>query len=80
MALECEFSCELFDSKGRIKQLKNCEYSSIKNLLVDDFNFEPTVALDLETFLMDIFKYDVTQRPSAKQLQENIWLKSVSSQ
>jgi serine/threonine-protein kinase SRPK3 len=76
MTLECEFSKELFDSKGRIKQFKNCEYSSIKQLLIDDFNFDPVIALELDAFLMTIFKYDVDQRPSAKQLQDNIWLNS----
>ena len=75
MALECGFSNELFDSKGRIKQLHNHNYSSIKNILID-FNFEPSIALEIETFLMNIFKYDVKQRPSAKELQGHIWLKS----
>ena len=76
MALDCEFSYDIFDSKGRIKDLQNCDYSSIKKLLIDEFNFDPIIAFELETFLMDIFKYDVKQRPSAKQLQENKWLKS----
>jgi len=80
MALECEFSKELFDSKGRIKHLQNCEYISIKNLLITDFNFDQVIALELDAFLMAIFTYEVNERPSAKQLQENKWLKQEVSQ
>ena len=39
MCLDCDYTDNLFDNKGRILKHKNCEYTSLK-ILVSEFKFD----------------------------------------
>ena len=74
MADECEFSEELFDIKGRILKMKQCNYTSISEILVKDFNFTELDAKNIENFLKLLLEYNPKKRASAKQCLEHDWL------
>lgn len=76
MCLDCEFTDDLFDNKGRILKMKNIDYKSISEILVDDFNYEPNAAQKLETILKLFLEYNVSNRISAKDALNLEWLKN----
>jgi serine/threonine-protein kinase SRPK3 len=74
MALDCEFSEELFDSKGRIINRKQCEYTNIETLLIKDFEYKENVSKEISVFLSKLLDYNVKTRYSANKLIDDEWL------
>ena len=74
MCDECDFSEELFDNKGRIKKYKNCDYTSIKKILIDEYEFDEIESQNIQEFLMALLRYDISKRVSAKQALTLEWL------
>lgn len=69
----CDFSSDLFDSKGRIQKYRNVEYTSIYDLLLQH-NIEKNYSKEISDFLKFIFIYDPNKRLSANELLRNTWL------
>ena len=74
MALDCEFSDELFDSKGRIINMKHCDFTNIETLLYREFEYTENVSKELSVFLSKLLDYNVKTRYSANKLIDDIWL------
>lgn len=74
MADECEFSEELFDIKGRILKMKQCDYTSLSEILIKEFNFSEKDSIEIEEFLKILLDYCPKKRGSACDLLEHTWL------
>ena len=75
MCLNCEFTDDLFDNKGRILKMRNIDYTSLREILVDDFNYEQESADELEGILKLFLEYNIINRISAKDALNLEWLK-----
>jgi serine/threonine-protein kinase SRPK3 len=74
MTQNCDFSEDLFDKKGHILNNKSCEYTTIKDVLMENFEFEETDAQETGEFLKLIFEYDPKKRISARECLNHQWL------
>jgi serine/threonine-protein kinase SRPK3 len=74
LCLECEFSKDLFDSKGRILKKREIDFTSISELLVDEADYQQESADELETVIKLFLEYDVNKRISAKDAMQLEWL------
>lgn len=74
MCVNCDYTDNLFDNKGRILKHKNCEYTTIQTILVENYDFDLKLALDIQTFLTKLFEYQVNSRYNAKQCLSDIFL------
>jgi serine/threonine protein kinase len=74
MALDCEFSDELFDSKGRIINRTQCEYTNIETRLFKEFDYKENVSKEISVFLSKLLDYNVKTRYSANKLIDDEWL------
>ena len=74
MALDCDFTEDLFDNKGRILKHKNCEYTSIEEILKNDFEYDDLNAKNIDIFLRKVFAYDLKERYSALEAANDIWI------
>jgi serine/threonine-protein kinase SRPK3 len=70
----CEFVDDLFDTKGRILKMKHCEYTSIKNILMNDYEYNDTDAQEIHSFLHTLLDYDIKKRASATEALNSEWL------
>ena len=73
LTLNCEFSENLFDNQGRIKNIMNYESLDLQKKLEQYISLES--ALELSKFLRTILDYDIKKRPSALELIDSEWLK-----
>jgi serine/threonine-protein kinase SRPK3 len=74
MCLNCEFTDDLFDNKGRILKMRNVDCTSISEILVDNFNYEPEVSQELEKIMLLFLEYNIKERISAKNALNLQWL------
>ena len=74
MADMCDFSEDLFDNKGRVLKHKNCNYTSISEILIKEYEFQEDNAKDIECFLKKLLNYDPKNRSSAEELLNDSWL------
>ena len=74
LCLDCEFSKELFDKKGRILKMKSVDHTSISEILNEEFNYEQETAQELETILKLFLEYKVQDRISAEEGLSLDWL------
>lgn len=76
MSTNCEFSEDLFDTKGRILKNRNCDYKNfslnLKNRIVNKFLDENEIN-DLSNLLLCIFKYDTEERFNARDCLNHKW-------
>lgn len=70
MALECEFSEDIFDNKGRVLKNKGIEERDIKKELCERFSIEEGNLSILEDTLRRILEYDIRKRPLTKEILE----------
>ena len=73
-ALDCEFTDELFDNQGRILNKKKCDYTSLDDILIKDYELEEKTANEISVFLKKLLDYNIKTRYSAKQLIDDKWL------
>lgn len=75
MCVDCEYSKDLFDKKGRIKKIDipDTEYTSISAILVDEYNYQAETANEIEEVLLKFLNYRVDQRVSANEALELEW-------
>ena len=57
-----------------IVNLKNINYTSIKNILINKYNFETGEAQNFQDFLLPMLNYFPDKRPSAKDMLNHPWL------
>ncbi len=74
MTQNCDFSEQLFDSKGRILKNKNCEYTDLEKLLQDESEYNESEIKDLSIFLKKLMDYNLKTRYSANDALEDQWL------
>ena len=74
MALKCDFTEDLFDNKGRILKHKNCEYTSLAEILQKDFDYNEEDSKNIENYLKKILEYDLKDRFSALEAANDPWL------
>lgn len=75
MCLECEYSRDLFDKKGRIKKINipETDNTSISEILIEEYNYQTETAQEIENVLKRFLNYDVKNRLSAKEALEIDW-------
>ena len=73
--LDCDYTDDLFDNKGRIKKHKNCEYTSLKEILIDGYDYSPDKSQIIHQFLMNFFDYNVQTRYSATEALNDRYLR-----
>jgi serine/threonine protein kinase len=73
-ALDCEFSEELFDNQGRIINRKQCDYTSIDEILNKEFDYSENDSKEISLFLRKLLDYNVKTRYSANKLIDDEWL------
>ena len=74
MALECDFTEDLFDNKGRILKHKTCEYTSLEEILKSDFDYSEKDAKNIDIYLRKVFAYDLKERYSAIDAANDSWI------
>ena len=74
MALECEYSEEYFDSKGRILKNRNIEMRDLKGELTNRIDMEDEELDLLLDFIEKMLEYEPNKRSSAKELLKHSWL------
>ena len=76
MSLDCEYSEDYFDMKGRILKNKNIEMRDLKDELTNRIELEDE-DLDLTyEFLLKLLEYDPNIRLSAEELLNHKWLET----
>ena len=76
MSLDCEYSEDYFDMKGRILRNKNIEMRDLKDELTNRIEFEEE-ELDLTfNFLLKMLEYNPRVRLSAEELLNHKWLET----
>jgi serine/threonine-protein kinase SRPK3 len=76
MCIDCEYYSDLFDKKGRIKKMiiPDTKYTSISAILVDEYNYQEELAIEIETILGKFLEYDVEKRISSVDALDIEWL------
>ena len=75
MALNCDFSKDLFDSKGNVLKHKKCNSTSLKELLNDECSYDEEVINEVLNFLNKILVYNPKNRLSSQECYDLTWLK-----
>ncbi len=75
-ALSGSRSLDFFTKAGKFKAKSalNLNSYSISDILIDDFKFEETEALEIEEFLLPMLAYDPEKRKSASEMLTSSWL------
>lgn len=74
MTLECEYSDEYFDMKGRILKNRNIEMRDLKGELTNRIDMEDEELDLLLDFIGKMLEYDPNKRSSAEDLLKHSWL------
>ena len=74
MTLECEYSDEYFDSKGRILKNRNIEMRDLKGELTNRIDMEDEELDLLLDFIGKMLEYNPNERSSAEDLLKHSWL------
>lgn len=74
MALDCDFTEDLFDNKGRILKRKTCEYTSLEEILKNDFDYSEEDAKQIDSFLRKVLAYNLKDRYSALEAANDSWI------
>ena len=74
MALDCDFTEDLFDNKGRILKHKNCEYTSLAEILRKDFDYNEEDSVNIQNYLKKVLAYNLKDRYSALEAANDTWL------
>ena len=73
MALQCEFSEDIFDSKGRVIKNKGIEERDLKKELCQRFQVDESELESIHSLILKILDYDLKTRPSCKEILEHEW-------
>ena len=73
MTMECDFSDNLFDIKGRIIKNRDIETRLLKNDLEERIKIDEEELYLIEDLLYKMLEYDSNKRLSAKELLEHKW-------
>ena len=74
MALECEYTEELFDNQGRILNLKKCDYTCLDEIFKNEFKFTDKNAKESSDFLKHLLDYNIKTRYSASEALNDTYL------
>jgi len=74
MTLECEYSDEYFDMKGRILKNRNIEMRDLKGELTNRIDMEDEELDLLLDFIGKMLEYNPNERSSAEDLLKHSWL------
>ena len=75
LSLNCDFTDDLFDNKGRILKNKQFDFVPIEDILVTEFNYSDEYAEKTADFLLKMLEYDPKKRYTAEQCLAMDWLK-----
>ena len=73
-ALDCEFSEQLFDNKGRVLNKKHCDYTTIDKILINEFEMNDIDSQNIYEFLKKLLDYNIKTRYSAIYAYNDKWL------
>ena len=73
MSMECEYSEDIFDSKGRILKNKNYEEKIIRDEITTRINIGEEELDLIEDLIFKILEYDPNERLTAKEITEHKW-------
>ena len=73
MSMECEYSEELFDSKGRILKNKNYDEKVIRDEITSRIDICEEELDLIEDLLYKILEYDPNQRLTASEILKHKW-------
>ena len=73
MALECEFSEEFFDNKGRVLKNKGIQERNIREELCNRIKLDTEECETVYNLIKQILDYNPRTRPSCKEILESQW-------
>ena len=73
LAMECEYSEEIFDNKGRILKNKGIQERNLKSELCERINLDQQENDIIYNLLIRILNYDHKKRPTCKEILESEW-------
>ena len=73
LAMDCEFSEDIFDAKGRIIKNKGIEQRDIKSEIGKRFNIEDSEIDVIHDLIFKILNYDYKLRPSCSEILNHNW-------
>ena len=73
IALDCEFSEDIFDAKGRIIKNKGIEQRDIKKELCERFELEESEKEVIHDLIFTILNYDYKTRPTCREILNHKW-------
>jgi serine/threonine-protein kinase SRPK3 len=73
MALDCQFSEDIFDAKGRIIKNKGIEQRDIKQEICERFELEESEKEDIHDLIFKILNYDYKSRPNCREILDHNW-------
>lgn len=79
MALNCDFSKDLFDKKGNVLKRKQYDFTDIEELLLEESTYEENEITEICNFLKKLLVYNPKLRLSSKQCYDDCWLKNLSN-
>ena len=74
----CDFSEDLFDSKGRVLKNKNCIYTNIEKMLTDESKYEKSDISNISVFLKKLLEYNLKSRYSSSDALKDVWLLKIN--
>ena len=79
MCLECEYSKDLFDKKGRLKKISaEKDNVTISEILNEEFNYQSEVAEEIEEVLRKFLDYNIKTRIDAQTALQLDWFTKLS--
>ena len=72
--LDCEFCEQLFDNQGRIINNKQCNYTNLEEIFINDYNYNETDSKNISNFLKKLLDYNIKSRYSAEKAYNDLWL------
>ena len=75
LAMDCEFSEDIFDAKGRIIKNKGIEQRDIKSEIGKRFNIEDSEIDVIHDLIFKILNYDYKLRPSCSEILNHNWFR-----
>ena len=75
MTVNCQFSKDLFDSKGNILKYKKYKFTSIEELLIEECSYKIETIKEITNFLNKLFVYEPKNRLSSQDCYDLTWLK-----
>lgn len=76
-ALSGEWSNDLFNKRGALKNISNLRFWSLENVLMEKYRYPKAEAKEIAEFILPMIEIVPNRRATAQQMLKNPWIKNV---